>query len=132
MSIAVLTAAQRQARLNRDAGLPRENYDTDVLPGDELDIERVEPETVERFLAIVTKTVDHGHYRTISFRRLDVEAEETTLLPETPRSDWGIVLCRVVRRRPRKKPEPETCPLCLAWYNDRKGERVCPKCRAKP
>ncbi len=126
----VMTRAQIRARQNRDAGLAPEEYDPDVGKGDEVRVETVcdKPFGVETFAARVVSRSDCGLYVLVVYQRVDtLEIGEARIFRTGP-PDWGVVEFTAVRRATQRQPEPQTCPLCLAWYTDKSRAGVCPGC----
>jgi len=126
----VMTRAQRRARQNRDAGLPPEAYDPDVAKGDEVRVETVsdEPFCVETFAAQVLSSLDCGDYVLVNYRRSDTQEIGQARIFRAGPPDWGVTEFTAIHRAGRREPEPQTCPLCLAWYTHSSRATCCPRC----
>lgn len=126
----VMTKAQRRARQNRDAGLDPEEYDPDVVKGDEVRIETVcdEPFYIEKFAARVLSSLDCGQYVLVNYMRSDTQETGLARIFRSGPPDWGITEFTAIHRAARREPEPQTCPVCLEWYNHNSRSAMCPKC----
>ena len=125
----------RNGQLRAIGVAPSASYHSRVGPGDEVIVQDVqeEPFRAERFEARVTGVVEHGHYRLVSYERMDGGGPGVARVFADGPPDWGVIEFRIIKRVHRppsarrgrgggmlshaenplvRLAKPEQCPTC--------------------